>query len=206
MPGGDTLADRELVARCVAGDGQAWQQLVEAHESTVYFAIRSALTLRDRASSDELVRDLQSEVFYRLVRRGGARLASYSGRCSLKHWLKVVAGNFVIDYLRKRRADCSLDDPVQAPLRESLPAREPTPEAALEHRQRRALLRELWNRLSAEDRRFVELYYVDELGFAEVAEAMRTSVAATYTRKNRVTAKLRAALRRHQRRAKGNAC
>lgn len=192
----------KLVAQCITGDRAAWETLVCEFETTVYFALRNSLLVNGQQAPDELIHELQSEVFFRLIRNDFTKLRQFQGRCSLKHWLKVVVGNFVIDFLRKRRPSCSLDDPRMAELRDCLPSGDLSPEDNVASREARQLLRELWDVLAPEDRRFVELFYEQQLSFAEVAAQMRTSIGAVYARKNRVRKKLATLLRRRDRLSK----
>ena len=194
--------EKELVARCVTGDRDAWEALVCGFETTVYFALRNALLVNGHQAPDDLVDELQSEVFFRLIRNDFTKLRQFQGRCSLKHWLKVVVGNFVIDFLRKRRPSCSLDDPRLAELRDAIPSDNISPEDSVASLEARQLLRELWDVLAHDDRRFVELFYEQQLSFAEVAAEMRTSIGAVYARKNRVRKKLATLLRKRDRLSK----
>ncbi len=194
----DRRRDVALARACIDGEQSAWQRLVETHETTVYYAIRNALRSRGRHAPEHLLTELQAEVFFRVVRDDFARLRRYGGRSSLKHWLKVVASNFVIDYLRKRRPNVSLDDPDAEALSRSLRSSHPAPDQSLVRGEAKAVLAELLEELKPADRRFVELFYEQELSFDAVAEAMNTSVGAIYSRKNRVTAKLTSLLKRRE--------
>jgi RNA polymerase sigma-70 factor (ECF subfamily) len=190
--------DFALVQACVGGDRQAWCDLILQVETTVYFAVRDGLRLRGRNPSQDQVEELQADVFFSLVRRDFAKLRRYRGRSSLTYWMKVVTGNFVIDYLRKKRPTVSLDDPDAASHWEDLQDGCPNPEEALVSQEARAMVRDLWSELGAEDRRFVELFYERDLDFDDVAERMNTSVGAIYSRKNRVRNKLTRILERRE--------
>ena len=116
----DYTEDLKLARACLEHEPSAWSDLVSRYETTVYFAIQNAFRIHSVEVSGELITELQAEVFFRLVRDRFAKLRHYRGRCSLRHWLKVVTGNFVIDYLRKRRPDYSLNDPDCRGLQTSL--------------------------------------------------------------------------------------
>ena len=188
--------DLSLVNRCVDGDTRAWVELVRRFEPTVMFATRKALRVHHIVPTEDRLEDLVAEIFFRLVRDDFAKLRSFQGRSSLACWLQAIAGNYVIDTLRKRKPALSLDDPKWEGLRHSLPDNAPTPDAALDRRESAALLRRLWSHLKPADRRFVHLYYEAELSFDEVARAMETSVGAIYGRKNRIRKKLERMVRR----------
>ncbi|MCA9565057.1 MAG: sigma-70 family RNA polymerase sigma factor, partial [Myxococcales bacterium] len=92
-----------LIEDCVHGSAQAWAELVSRHELDVFYALRNAFRVHHVHATEDLLSELQAEIFFRLVRNDFRRLRKFDGRCSLKHWLKVVSSNFVIDYLRKKR-------------------------------------------------------------------------------------------------------
>ena len=186
------IEDYALVQRLIAGDRASWADLIRRHERTVHFAIVNTLRTYGAHASADRVADLQGDVMVDLVSRDYRKLRRYSGRCRLDHWLKVVAGNYTIDTLRKKRPTVSLTDdtgPARS-LRESLPSPGPSPDARLSRHQRLEGLRALYTELSPGDQRFVELYVKQELSFEEVAAAMNTTVGAVYARKNRVRKKL----------------
>ncbi len=163
--------DLALVDACLSGSASAWATLVERFESTVYFAVRDAMRVHGRSPDEATLTELQAEVLLLVVRDDFARLRSYSGRCSLKHWFKVVASNFVVDTLRKRGPTGSLDDPSLAALADSLTDGAPPCDERLARDEAVALLRELWGELADDDRTFVRLYYEEERCAEEVAAA-----------------------------------
>lgn len=190
--------DLALVDACLAGSASAWATLVERFEATVYYAIRDAMRVHGRSPDEATLAELQAEVLFRVVRDDFARLRSYSGRCSLKHWFKVVASNYVVDTLRKRGPVGSLDDPALSGLAEGLADAAPPCDERLVRDEAVALLRELWAELAPDDRAFVRLFYEEERSAEEVAAAMHTTVGAIYTRKTRVIRRLRSLWRRRE--------
>lgn len=183
-----------LVERLIAGCRSSWETLLERHERTVYYAVVNTLRSYSNPAAPDVVEDLQAEVFVELVRDDFRKLRRYSGRSKLSHWLKVVASNYTVDFLRKKRPSMSLnEDTAQADrLRRSLVSSRPAPDARLWSRERGDMLRELTSSLSPSDQRFVALFYGLELSFDEIATEMDTTVGAIYARKNRVRKKLRA--------------
>jgi RNA polymerase sigma-70 factor (ECF subfamily) len=77
------LPERELVASCRTGDGEAFARLVRLHEAMV-------VNLASRLLGDvEEARDVTQEVFLRVYER----LAAFEGRSSLKTWIYRIAVN-----------------------------------------------------------------------------------------------------------------
>jgi len=190
--------DLALAKACLEYDQSAWETLVRTHETTVYYAILNTFRIHNTDPHNELVVELQSEVFYRLVRDEFAKLRHYSGRSSLKHWLKVVAGNFVIDYLRKKKPACSFDDPTFAAQGAAIRDRAPSPEDNVSQQQAKDLVRALCEELGPSDQEFVELFFRQELTSEQVAQKMGTTVGAIYSRKNRIRKKLQELVRKRE--------
>src|SRR5262249_49405842 len=88
-----TVSDAELVARCQAGDTEAFEGLYSRHAARVY-----ALACRMAGSPDE-GEDLLQEIFLQAYRK----LGSFKGDASLGTWLYRLAINHCLDFVRSRQ-------------------------------------------------------------------------------------------------------
>jgi RNA polymerase sigma factor (sigma-70 family) len=174
----------------VRGERAAWQTLLERHEVTIHYAVLNTMRARGHAPASDEITDLECDIVLALADRGFRKLAAYSGRCKLSHWIKVVASHYTIDRLRQRRSTLSLDDPKVEALRATLHTAAPSPRDLCQRREQLAALRTLYRDLPEADQEFVELYVFRELPFETIARQMNTSVGAVYARKNRVRKKL----------------
>jgi RNA polymerase sigma factor (sigma-70 family) len=197
-PSRDHSADLALIAAICGGDRAAWQRLVETFGADLRGALRRALLSRGCPVAQHTLEDLEADLWLGLVADSFRRLSAYSGRCGLRQWLKVVASNHVIDFLRRQRPTVSLSggasEDGEAIPDLDLPSADPDPLTQLEDRRQADTLRRALDLLSDEDRLFVELYYQRELSFERVAELMSTTVGATYARKNRLRKRILSAL------------
>jgi len=86
--------DHALVARCLAGDVDAFETIYREHSGRLYtLACRMAGSLDDGE-------DLLQEIFLQAHRK----LESFKGDSSLGTWLYRLALNHCLDYVRSRRA------------------------------------------------------------------------------------------------------
>jgi RNA polymerase sigma-70 factor, ECF subfamily len=85
------LADRQLVARCLAGDRLAERALYDAHVDRVY-----RLMFR-MAGEPDLAADFAQETFIRAFER----LEQYRGDSSLATWLHAIGVSVALNGLRK---------------------------------------------------------------------------------------------------------
>lgn len=86
-------SDAELVARCRAGDSQAFEELYRQHAGRLY-------NLAYRMSSGGAdAEDLLQEIFLQVHRK----LDSFRGQSSLGTWLYRLAMNLCVDHLRSRQ-------------------------------------------------------------------------------------------------------
>jgi RNA polymerase sigma-70 factor (ECF subfamily) len=84
----------ELIRRCRAGDGAAWEEIVQTYSRRIY---NLAYRFTSRADAAE---DLTQEVFIRVYRS----LDQYDSRPGdLQTWLLRLARNLVIDDSRTRQ-------------------------------------------------------------------------------------------------------
>lgn len=92
-----TRPDAELVARCRAGDGDAFEMLYREHAPRIY-----SLACRMTGSPQE-GEDLLQEIFL-LVHR---KLDSFRGEAALGTWVYRLALHHCLDFVRSRRARMS---------------------------------------------------------------------------------------------------
>ena len=181
-------SDSRLVARCLAGDDAAWEELVKAHSRRVY-AICYRFT--GRASEAE---EITQEVFLRVFQT----LKSFrmdEGQFSV--WLTRLARNLLIDHYRRekmQRVTDSIED--QLPEAERLaPQRERT-DGLVESREHEELIQAGLRKLAPELRETVILRDMEELDYKAIAEVLRVPEGTVKSRLHRGRAELAKVLRR----------
>jgi RNA polymerase sigma-70 factor, ECF subfamily len=94
FPSKQSRADEELVARCRAGDMDAFETIYRQHAPRLYsLAVRMSGSTADGE-------DLLQEIFLQAHRK----LASFKGDAALGTWLYRLAVNYCLDHVRSRRA------------------------------------------------------------------------------------------------------
>lgn len=165
--------DAELVARCRAGDEEAFRQLVEVYHDRVY---RTAFALTAERGAAE---DVTQETFLRAWRG----LRGFRGEATLATWLTRLAVNAGADYQRRQRrrgARERLASLVRPLSREALPA--------VEERDRvEGALRALPPAL----RRVVALRYGLDLPVAEIARTLSCPEGTVKSRLHAALGRLR---------------
>ncbi len=155
--------DIELVEGILNGDPQAFTELVERYQESVY-----NLAYRMLGDSFE-AEDATQEAFIRAYRH----LARYDTTRSFKTWLLTIASNHCIDRLRKRRmVRLSLDD--LFPTHPALASKEPSPEEATVKNERSARMQDMLNTLAPTYRAVIVLRYWYDMSCAEIANTLAT--------------------------------
>lgn len=163
--------DQELVAQLLAGDQQAFAELVERHQRAVF-----NLTYRMLGEARE-AEDAAQEAFLRAYQH----IDRYDAERPFKTWLLSIASNYCIDRIRKRRLTwLSLDEPL--PPHPALNSHEEGPEDSAISRQRDAVVYQLLNQLAPEYRAAVILRYWYDMPYADIAEILDTTESAIKSR------------------------
>lgn len=90
----------KLVRQCIAGDSQAWQQLVLSQHRRVY-----GICYRFTGSTYD-AEDLTQEVFLKLYKN----LTSFDlQKGSFQTWITTLARNLLVDHFRRTRQDRATD-------------------------------------------------------------------------------------------------
>ncbi len=153
--------ERQLVHRCLQGDRQAMEELVERFHKLVFGVCLRMVGNRHDAE------DLTQETFLRVFRH----LKSWDPSRPLRPWLLAIAGNRCRSFLAARRlSGQSLDLGLEIPQGHSTSADELYEEVQLGL----ARLRPPW-------RQAFLLFYEQELSYAEIAEVMNCPVGTVKT-------------------------
>lgn len=181
VPAVDT--DQWLVQRSLAGDTDAFRQIVERYQSKVY-----NLALRMTGNPEDAL-DAAQESFMRVFRS----LSTFKGDSTFSTWLYRIANNIVLDELRKRRRRplvvMSTDAFVageegEHPLEFSGPASQ-QPEEQVVWAERRREIEQALQSISPEHRHILLLRDVEGFSYEEIAEMLNLNPGTVKSRLNR---------------------
>jgi RNA polymerase sigma-70 factor (ECF subfamily) len=179
--------DQEIVARCLAGEEHAWEDLVKVHTRRVY-AICYRFT-----GTDHEAQDLTQEVFLRLFRS----LKSYrAGEGSFTVWLSRMTRNLLIDHYRRTKLDrVTSSIETQLPMLEEKSDTSSRADGILAGREASEMLQGALQKLSPELREAVILRDLEELEYKEIAQVLNVPEGTVKSRLNRGRAELTRVLR-----------
>ncbi len=176
-----------LVQRAIAGENEAFDQLVKLHYSAVY---RLALYL---TNNDADAQDVTQQTFLSAFQN--LRQLREEGKFSA--WLKKITLNEYRTWRRQAFELVSYDDSLLAELRHIGSVRQAAPpDVECERRELYHQLLSAINSLSARNREAFKLYYLEEYSQKEVSEQLGISVSAVENRIMRAKKQLRQRLRR----------
>lgn len=172
-----------LVIACEKGDEKAWEELVAKFDSTVKSAARKI------SANNEDAEDLASSIWAELygLRQDAegnkkSKLVYYSGRGSLAGWLRAVVSQLAIDQYRKQSKFVQIEEDREFENLASETsdnsdhphtAHSENPEEIFSEKQTAddvsAALKTAIEKLEAEDKLILKLYYFDDLKLKDIA-------------------------------------
>ncbi len=166
--------DSVLVGAAQAGSVEAFGELVDRYRTSV---VRLAFRLTHDA--DE-AKDIAQEAFLRAFRR----LGEFRPERPFARWLFVIARNAALDTVRRRRRLTALD------AREPLPF-EPGPEDIALRTDEAARVHSALEALPQNYRHVLELFYISELRYREIALELDIPIGTVKTYLSRAKRRLR---------------
>jgi RNA polymerase sigma-70 factor, ECF subfamily len=184
----DTASIDQLIERCLQGDQAAWEAIVRQHWRKVFNVAYKFVGKHDEAE------DLTQDIFLKLFKS----LDTFDRRANFQTWLISVSRNLCIDHYRSVRKEReTIDRDVDAG--ELAPASKDTgPYAALEHSDRRALLRRALDELAPTLRSAVMLRDIHELSYQDIADQLQLPEGTVKSRINRGRLELARQIRKIQ--------
>ncbi|WP_141608578.1 RNA polymerase sigma factor [Litorilinea aerophila] len=184
--------NRELIQRCLAGDGQAWQALVERYARLVHsIPVRYGLTPQE-------VDDVGQEVFLALAQS----LHQLDDPERLPAWLITTTRRVCWRLLQRRRREQPgaaadiMEVPLEASLDSPSSARVPSMSELLAGWSRQELLSQGLERLPPRCRELLTLIFLDpeEPSYEEIAARLGMAVGSIGPTRGRCLRQLRAVL------------
>jgi RNA polymerase sigma factor (sigma-70 family) len=99
--------DAQLVARCRAGDAEAWRELVERFSRYVYAIVVQAFRLPERDAED---------VFQEVFARAYENLHKLRNDEAIRPWLAQLTRRLCVDTLRAGSREQTREEPIEEPL------------------------------------------------------------------------------------------
>jgi len=172
--------DLELVARILRGNDRSFQDLVERFNGVVYSAARSILGNRND------MEDTVQEIYIKIYRG----LPSFKWRSKLSSWIYRIARNQALNARAGRRHDLQ---PIDENYKIASTANRPDEEFG--RSRRREQLEILLRELDENYRAVIELRYMADKSYTEIAEIMDIPVGTVKTYLHRAKAAMRKKIR-----------
>lgn len=178
--------DNEIINRVLAGDQQAYAQLVTRYKSFV-FTLAFRFT-KNREDAEEVAQD----IFIKAYRA----LADFRGASKFSTWLYTIVNTTCITFLRKKRLEVhSLDndkifeiaDSQDSGLRANL----------VEQKSRVSMVNKAIDLLSADDSTIITLFYKAEQTLEEISLALGIDPNTAKVRLHRARTRLKEKMQTH---------
>lgn len=163
------LTDDQLVAAYAKGDNEAFDILLNRHQSNIYTYIVRLV------KDPDLANDLFQETFVKAIMT--IKQAKYTGDGRFAAWLSRIAHNLVIDHFRQEKSMSTVstdNEEVNVLNRKDLS--EGTIEDAIIGTQILEDVQSLVSSLPDDQRAVVEMRYYKDMSFKEIAERTGVSI------------------------------
>lgn len=169
--------DYQLVVQAKKGDDQAFSQIVETYQSSVY---NLCYRMLNNAGDAE---DAAQETFLRAYKS----LKKYDPNRSFITWLLSIAAHYCIDQIRKSR---SVLLPVEEIFNNKHPYRERISEEIVIQNEQQKIVQDLLDILEPKDRAVVVMYYWYNFPYKDIAKALSLTNSSVKSRLFRARKKM----------------
>jgi RNA polymerase sigma-70 factor (ECF subfamily) len=173
--------DSELVARALRNDERAFRDLIQRHHTMAYAAVRAVLGDRDE------VQDVMQTVYLKAYQG----LAGFRGDARFSTWLYQIARREALDVSSKRRLETV--DVTEVEI--ATDARH-APDVGTHERSEREWIASALGELEDTYRTAIELRYMADKSYEEIAEIMGLPVGTVKTYVHRGKAEMKRILSR----------
>src|ERR1700757_3873746 len=173
------VSELDLIARCQAGDTEAFDELVTRYRTRVFSMIYNMV------HSEQDAWDLAQDSFLKAWKS----IKRFRGRSSFYTWIYRIVMNVTIDWLRKKHVKgvgAEFDDAIKLreidPASKTVPKTEALPHQAMERDEIRARIEKAIGQLSPQHRALILMKEIDEMQYHEIAETLGCSIGTVMSR------------------------
>ena len=164
-----TMTDEELVVLYARGNNEAFDELLNRHQQTLYNYI--LYTVRDNGLADDIFQD----TFIRAITT--IKQGKYTESGKFKAWITRIAHNLMIDHFRQKKSENTIsNDGYEVDLFNNPLLCEDTSEVLLTKAQVYRDVKKLVDCLPDAQRQVVEMRYYKDLSFKEISEITGVSI------------------------------
>ena len=180
----DTQVVVALVRRCIAGDAEAWEEIVRQHSRRIY-----NICYRFTGSAEN-ADDLAQEVFIKMYRT----LSSFdASKGAFTTWITTMTRNLLVDHFRKTKQDRATDsldaglgeEEDSATLGDRLHDSGMSADDRIQRRETQEMVQKAIQKLSPELREAVILRDLQDMDYKEIAQALKVPEGTVKSRINR---------------------
>ncbi len=168
--------DYELVRKAKAGDGRAYDALMEMYHDAVFNIVYRMVHNRQEAE------DLTQETFIKAYNS----INSFNEEYAFSTWLFKIATNHCIDFFRKRKLQTySMDQPMQYKedeIRHQYADNAPTVDREMVADEKSQIIKQAINRLPEKYRMAIILRHHEEKSYEEIAQILNLPLGTVKAR------------------------
>lgn len=178
--------DRDIIARVLKGDHQAYSVLVERYQSFVFTI--SLRYVKGREDAEEVAQD----VFVKAYRS----LADFKGQSKFTTWLYTITTTTCITFLRKKKLEVhSLDHEKVFEAADNVDSGMSANQ--IEQKSRVTMVNAAIKMLSAEDAEVITLFYKGEQSLDEIAQILGKEPNAVKVQLHRARGRLKEKMQKY---------
>jgi RNA polymerase sigma-70 factor (ECF subfamily) len=165
--------DLELVHKALNKDQKAYSRLLSRYRHNIFYYILRMVG--NKTYSDDLTQETFDKAFQNLDK--------YDEQHAFSTWLYKIAENCTIDFVRKRKLNSlHISSDEDASMNESvLHSRTPNPEENMIQQQEELKLIQYIESLKPKYRKLIELRYIKEYAYREIAEELNIPLGTVKT-------------------------
>lgn len=175
--GADQRITEELITRARNHDQAAITELYNKTYSNVYYTIKALV--KDEDATLDILQDSYIKAF--------RSLDQLKEPAKFKAWIKQIAHNRAIDFLRKTKPILFINmesDDGDMPLEFEDTNVDNLPDVVIDRKETSRLIREILNELPDEQRAVISMFYYEQLSVKEIAEQLGVSENTVKSRLN----------------------
>jgi len=181
-----------LIARCIEGDDSAKAEFIAAYDDLLRRSVTRKLhAVVSGGEFENDIEDICHEVYIRLFRDDCAALAKLQKPRSIDSWLMTISQNHVYSFLRKRKVQIAKESSI---ARETAASYQESPENRALVAEHLSMIQDKLKGLAVKDRLILQLYYLHDLKYSEIAETLSLNINTVASRLTRAKARLRESL------------